>query len=204
MLNGIAPIIIFTIPPTPKLAQTLSGIPVVGDLVAQGVPIPIYLDEKLTGVYVSSEEKSIDIDNDVIAKNAGGAEVYQNPLDNMVTVNLFAKKDSTALVVLLAMCDLVFAKLKYGYTITYLNGPVIIFGGLLKTFSTHTSTEDDLIRIVLQLSKATVRNTTKALNANEGATKLDAVAGVNESSTVVNGSPIMVPESATAPSLKLR
>lgn len=202
MLNGVAPIFIFTIPPTPKLLTSVAGIPVLSDLVgAVGVPIPIYLDEKLTGVYVSSEEKSIDIDNDVAPLNAGKAKVFQRPLDSLVTINLFGKKDSTALIVLLAMCDLVFEKLKYGYGITYLNGPTTLFGGVLKTFSTHTTTDDDLIRIVVQLSKAKSQSTTNALNAASNTTTLSAQSGTVSSGA--SGGGVMVPPPATQPSIPI-
>lgn len=160
------------------------------------MPIPIYLDEKLTGLYIDAEEKSIDIDNDVIAANKGGAKVFQNPLESMVTINLLGKKDSVALMVLLAMNDLIFSKLKYGYGISYFNGPTAIFNGLLKTFATHASTNDDLIRITMQISKARGNNTVTALNAGQNTTTLGAQGGTVQSTVPggVNGGNITVPK----------
>lgn len=197
MLNGSAPIFIFTVSPVPKASNPLAGIPLVGEFVESvGVPIPIYLDELLTGLYVDSEEKSIDIDNDVIAANKGGAKVFQNPLESMVTINLLGKKDSIALMVLLAMNDLIFSKLKYGYGISYFNGPTAIFNGLLKTFSTHASTNDDLIRITMQISKAKGNNTVTALSAGQNTTTLGAQGGTVQSgvSGGVNGGNVTVPK----------
>lgn len=182
MLNGVAPIFIFTVSPVPKTSNPLSGVPVISDLLESvGIPIPIYLDEQLTGLYVDTEEKSIDIDNDVVAVNKGGAKVFQNPLESMVTINLIGKKDSVALMVLLAMNDLIFSKLKYGYGISYLNGPTAIFNGLLKTFATNSSSENDLIRITMQISKAKGSKTEGALSADKGAIGIDAVQGTVDS-----------------------
>lgn len=197
MLNGIAPIFIFTISPVPKASNPLAGIPIVSDFVENiGVPIPIYLDEQLTGLYVDTEEKSIDIDNDVVAVNKGGAKVFQNPLESMVTINLIGKKDSIALMVLLAMNDLIFSKLKYGYGISYLNGPTAIFNGLLKTFATNTTADNDLIRITMQISKAKGNATTNALTAGQNTTTLSAQAGTVSSgvSGGVGGGSIQVPK----------
>lgn len=197
MLNGIAPIFIFTISPVPKASNPLAGIPIVSDFVENiGVPIPIYLDEQLTGLYVDTEEKSIDIDNDVVAVNKGGAKVFQNPLESMVTINLIGKKDSIALMVLLAMNDLIFSKLKYGYGISYLNGPTAIFNGLLKTFATNTTADNDLIRITMQISKAKGNATTNALSAGQNTTTLSAQAGTVSSgvSGGVGGGSIQVPK----------
>lgn len=197
MLNGIAPIFIFTISPVPKASNPLAGIPIVSDFVENiGVPIPIYLDEQLTGLYVDTEEKSIDIDNNVVAVNKGGAKVFQNPLESMVTINLIGKKDSIALMVLLAMNDLIFSKLKYGYGISYLNGPTAIFNGLLKTFATNTTADNDLIRITMQISKAKGNATTNALSAGQNTTTLSAQAGTVSSgvSGGVGGGSIQVPK----------
>src|SRR4051812_34876723 len=101
MLNGIAPIIIFTFPPMIgiDLSKFLKGIPLIGDALGNiGLPIPIYLDEGLTGIFVDSESKSIDIDTDITPKYVtapGGAItstnlVNQSGLNNLVTVNMIA------------------------------------------------------------------------------------------------------------------
>lgn len=202
MLNGVAPIFIFTIPPNPKTTQAIAGIPILKDIVGNvGIPIPIYLDENQTGLYVSSEEKAIDIDNDVIPQYAGGAQTFQRPLDSIVTINLFGKKDSAALIVLLAMCDLVFSKLKYGYGISYLNGATTLFGGVLKTFSTHVSNEDDLIKIVIQLSRANQKPGVSALSAAQNTTTLSATSGTVSSGAAGGG--VLVPPPASAPSVSV-
>jgi len=198
MLNGIAPIFIFTISPIPAVTTALSGIPLLDELVGTvGIPIPIYLDERFTGIYVTNEEKSIDINNEILTANASNPKVYQKPLDSMVTINLVGRKDSVALVALIALSDLIFSKLKNGYGISYLNGPTTIFNGLLKTFSTHTSNEDDLIRVTIQLSDAKKSVASTVFRAAESTTTIGAEAGAVESgvSGGANGGNITVPES---------
>jgi hypothetical protein len=66
-----------------------------------------------------------------------------------------ANKDSILLSVLLAFMDQAFQKVvSKNYSVTYLNGATTVFGGLLHGFSTSTDEDTNLIRIVLQISKA--------------------------------------------------
>jgi hypothetical protein len=166
MLGGIAPVLIFSFPLSPKSAtfNAIAGIPLIGETIAKnvGLPIPLYLDEKLTGLYVESETKAIDIDTVVQPRNDGGAPlVDQRGLNSLITVNMLASKDSILLSVLLALNDIVFSKVvSKEYNVSYLNGSTAIFGGLLHGFSTQNGSDDDLIRIVLQLSKANQQGTT--------------------------------------------
>jgi hypothetical protein len=158
MLNGISPIIIFTtsIIPLPS-GSPLSGIPIVGDLFSTGIPIPIYLDEQRTGIVVDSETTSIDIDttyegNTDTSKKS--LNISQVPIDNIVTINLVANRNSLLLTVLSALSEEAFKKaVSKQMTISYLNGTTVIFGAKLRTFATNVSADDDLIRVSIQLSK---------------------------------------------------
>jgi hypothetical protein len=159
MLNGVAPILIFTFPVSEKSPtfNAIAGIPLVNEIVsAIGVPIPIYLDERLTGVYVESETKAIDIQTTVEAKTeAGVPDVSQRGLDSLVTINMLANKDSIVLSAILALCDMVFQKVvAQEYKISYLNGVTTVFNGLLHGFQTSVDSDNDLVRITLQLSKS--------------------------------------------------
>jgi hypothetical protein len=160
MLGGIAPILIFTFPVVPKSPtfNALAGIPLVGGLISEkiGVPIPLYLDERLTGVYVESETKAIDIQTTVEAKTeAGTPDVSQRGLDSLVTINMIALKDSVTLSAILALCDMVFQKVvAQEYKVSYLNGATTVFNGLLHGFQTTVDADNDLVRITLQLSKS--------------------------------------------------
>lgn len=172
MLNGIAPIVIFTFPPILgiDLSKFLSGIPLIGGSLGNvGIPIPVYLDENLTGIYIESESKSIDIDTDITPKYItapGGAVtsttlVNQSGINNLVTVNMIASRDSLILTVLLALSDMVFDRIVSGkYSISYLNKSTLIFGGLLHSFQTSTTSDDTLIKITLQIQKNNQNKTT--------------------------------------------
>lgn len=180
MLNGVSPILIFHFKPqlTQSLFNGLSGIPVIGDVLSGiGIPIPIYLDQNLTGVYVDTETKAIDLDTDVQVRYDGKApSVDQRGLNNLITVNLFGSKNSIMLAVLLAMNDMIFSRVvSKDYAISYLNGTTTVFSGLLHGFSTSVGSDDDLIRITMQISKAnqskpTPANLTSVLPKITGAT----------------------------------
>lgn len=166
MLNGVAPLLVFTFSPIPTnpLFNALTGVPVVSDIIsAIGVPIPLYFDEQVTGLYVDSESKALDLEVEVkTRKDAGPPIVKQNGIDSTVTVNMFAKKDSILLSVLLALNDLVFTKAaSSSYQVSYFNGSTVLIGGFVKSMVTNMGTDDDLIRISFTLSKANWRASTK-------------------------------------------
>lgn len=160
MLTGLAPLIIFTFPLDVKgpTFNALSGIPVIGSSLASqiGLPIPIYLDERLTGVYIDQESRNIDIETTVEPKSEGTTPDFsQRGTNNTVTINMKALKTSVALTALLALIDLAFQKtVSRSYKVTYLNGPTTIFNGLLDGFSTATDNDNELVFITLTLSKA--------------------------------------------------
>ena len=68
MLGGQDPIIIFQLSKLADtgFAQRLSRIPLVSEIptLVEMPPIPVYLNEQLTGVYIDSESKNIAIDRD--------------------------------------------------------------------------------------------------------------------------------------------
>lgn len=168
MLNGVAPLLIFNFQPVSLTAavNALAGIPVIGSTLSSfvGIPVPLYLDEQLTGIYVESETKAIDIDTNVQARSDGKPpSVDQRGLNNLVTVNMVANRNSVVLAVLIALNDQVFSKVvSKNYSINYFNGITAIFGGLLHGFSTTTGNNDDLIRITMQISKANSQSTAPA------------------------------------------
>ncbi len=160
MLNGLAPILIFTFPintgALSPLFNALSGVPLIGDLVsAVGLPIPLYLDEQLTGLYVESESKNLDIETTIEPRyDDKKPYIYQRALNSSISVNILASKDSVLLPALLALSDIIVTKIvSQKYTVSYANGPTLIIGGLLQGLNTSGTSDDDLIRIVLQIQK---------------------------------------------------
>lgn len=164
MLGGIDPIIIFSFPLKPKIPTltAVPGLPTVVDTFLQesGLPIPIYLSKSL-GIQIESENTAIDIDTEPKAKEDGGTpEVSQRGLNSVVTINFFVEKNSIILTVLLGLVDMAFSKLvSREYSVTYLNGPIVIFSGLLHGFTANQGSDDTLMRLSLQISKANQKTT---------------------------------------------
>jgi hypothetical protein len=171
MLNGIAPLLIFNFPiplEPPSVAGPqleTKGIPLLIQKFQTdiGIPIPLYLDENLTGIYIESESKAIDIETNSQQRFDGKApSVDQRGLNNLVTINMVASKNSIVLGVLLALNDMIFSRVvSKTYNVSYLNGVTTIFGGLLHGFSTSSGIDNDLIKVVMQISKANLSPPTK-------------------------------------------
>ncbi len=160
MLNGIDPVIIIqlsVLEPSFETKQLIDNvIPLVSSTRTffEQPPIPIYLSEKLTGLFIDDEEKDVSIDTDVQTTTQGtDPNVQQKGLFSTVTVNLKAKKDSPGLILLSALVDLIFKKAtSKEYKISYLHGATTIFGALLHDYSASQNANDDLLRIKIQLS----------------------------------------------------
>jgi len=158
MLGGIDPIIIFQFSKLASVAgETISKIPIVSKIptVVDQPPIPIYLSEELTGIYIDSEDKNVDISTDTETLTDGSSpDVNQKGIGTTVSINLLAKKDSIGMALLSAMIDLVYEKVtSKEYAITYLHGATTIFRGVLHSFSVNQSADNDLLTVKIELSK---------------------------------------------------
>ncbi len=166
MLQGVDPLLIIVLKNRGILNffGPESVVPGVADVLdAVGLPIPIYLSERVTGIYVESETKSIDVItriDPVTTKNAltqevESAEVSQTASDSLLTVNLLCRRGSIMLTALLALMDLIVDRLVSGeYSMSYLNGATAIFGALLHRFGVSATSDSDLLKIELVLSTA--------------------------------------------------
>lgn len=158
MLNGIDPIIIFNFKKlAPGLQESISKIPIVADVVSViDLPvIPIYLSEKLTGIYIDSESKSMEIDTTVDTLSSGDTpSTNQRGIQNTVKIEMVASRDSIGVSLFAAMADLIFPKVtSKEYSITYLHGAVTVFAGLLHSFNISQQANNDLYTISLELIK---------------------------------------------------
>lgn len=156
MLNGIDPILIFNFSKlTTKAKDTAVKYPITADIISKiDLPsIPIYLSEKLTGIYIDSEDKNIDVDTSIETLTISDNPILnQRGINNTVKINMLASKDSIGLTLLSAMSDLVFPKVtSREYSITYLHGAVTVFAGLLHSFSITQNATNDLYNITLEL-----------------------------------------------------
>ena len=102
MLGGVDPIIIFEFFKVVDLTQynEVNGrkIPVAGQRTLQFIPIPpipIYLSENLTGLYIDKVDKNIDIGTDTETFiNGAVPDILQKGVASSVKVTLNCKKDS--------------------------------------------------------------------------------------------------------------
>jgi hypothetical protein len=161
MLNGLDPIIIFNFSKLSAADQeTLASIPIVSSIVEKiGLPpIPIYLSERLTGLYIDSEDKNIDIETSSETLTNGEApQINQKGLNSTVTISLVASRNSIGLTLLAALADRIFKKVtSREYSITYLHGAVTVFNGLLNSFQISQNAENDLYNINIELFTTTV------------------------------------------------
>lgn len=159
MLGGIDPVIIFQFS---KLADTgfgdfISKIPVISQIptVIAQPPIPIYLSETLTGIYIDSEDKNVDIETETESLSDGSTpEVNQKAIGSVVSINLVAKKNSLGLTLLSAMIDLLYEKVtSKEYAITYLHGATTVFRGVLHSYSVNQNASNELLTIKIELSR---------------------------------------------------
>ncbi len=179
MLNGTTPLLVIFL--KNKITIDLfSGVgpPSNDDLLDLPLPIPIYLTElplnslavggntvgigSLSGIYINNETHGIDVVtkvDPVTTLSPTGeredAQISQTAVDSQVSINMITHRDSVFLNVILAVMDLIIKRLVSAeYSIAYLNGPTVIFGGLLHRFSTSVSDNDNLVRMELVISTA--------------------------------------------------
>jgi hypothetical protein len=141
----------------------LSKIPVVAQIVStlDLLPIPIYLNPDLTGLTVDSEDKSIEIEtaNETLP-NADAPVTNQKGIQSTVRITMIANRNSLGVSLLAALMDVVFEKVtSREYSITYLNGAVTVFNGLLHSFSIKQSADNELMDITLELTKGSLKAT---------------------------------------------
>lgn len=165
ILNKVDPLIIFKIVMTDTTSnayQEAAGIPVIGGLLsglisaAGGIPIPIYLDEQLSGIVVDSIANAYDIDTAVEGINKATAlDVSQRVIDSTLTVNMTCNsKDSLILSAILAFMDMILRKaVSRAYTISFINGSTVLLDGLLKSFNTTMDSDSEKVSISMVISK---------------------------------------------------
>ncbi len=186
MLNGIAPIMIFQFAKTAVTTNdTIASVPVIANAILKAkqlLPaIPLYLDEKLTGLAIVSESKNVDINTDTVALTDSTGDMInnQNALSSTVTITMKAKRGTIGLAILSALIDVLFKKVTAKeYTITYLHGAVVIFGALLHSFEINENDDTELSEIKLVIIDPGKAKLTSII-PNTGVSLQTPVAGVH-------------------------
>lgn len=159
MIDGIDPLLIFNFYKkiTPAQQASLKNVNIVSQLINKLSlpPIPIYLSETITGIYVDSEDKNIDIETTIDTLASGASpNLNQKGLNSTVKINLLANKDAIGIILLNAMADLILPLVtSKEYDVTYVNGATTIFGGLLHSYSVSQNSNTSLMNITLEIIK---------------------------------------------------
>lgn len=188
MLNGLYPILIFQF--YKKTAAPVEvTIPVVGKVeLVPFVPIPIYLDEKITGIAIDSEDSNLDIETSMDSFDSGsGLDVTQKPLNSGLTVNMSGVADSIGLTLMIAMRQLILEKLtSMEYSVTYLHKGMTIFGGLVHGFNINQSPGTNLFTITLTLSSGRKKPKSVVIENSGGGVEL----GTSGTTPVIESPPV--------------
>lgn len=165
MLNGLDPIIIFQFKKAlPSVSDSLARIPLVSQIptLIEAPPIPVYLSEELTGLFIDSESKNLDSDTTTETKTDGSApDINQKGINSVVKIDIVANKGSLGLTLLSALSDLLYEKMtSKEYSVTYLNGAVTVFNGLIHSFSIQQSANNDLYNISIEISRGANKSPT--------------------------------------------
>lgn len=160
MLGGLDPILIF------QFKKLLPGLLDLGS--QQKIPIasesstafplpfiPLYLSERLTGLYIDTETKSIEIDSQAETLSNGDTEqITQRGISSTIKIDMIASRDSIGISLLSALTDLIFPKVtSKEYSITYLHGAVTVFNGYLHSFTIDQNSSNELYKVSLELVK---------------------------------------------------
>lgn len=162
MINGLDPILIFAFfknMPSTTPAKDIGIVASATSLLNQIAfpPIPVYLSETITGIYVDTEDKNIEIDTTTETNSAGSDPIInQKGLISTVKINMIANKNSVVLSALMALVDLILPKVtSKECSITYLNGAITVFAGKLHSFSVSQDSDTTLMKISMELIKGT-------------------------------------------------
>lgn len=161
MLNGIDPVIIFSFKKLLPQFYSVPNIPVVSQ-VTDAVPlppIPIYLSETVTGLYIDSEDKSVEIETSTETTADGKSAVAnQKGIQSTIKINMVANSESLGLVLLSALIDLLFQKVtSKEYSISYFHSGVVIFDGLLHSYNVTNQAGTTLSNVTLEISRSTAK-----------------------------------------------
>lgn len=164
-LNGLAPVIIFKLykqNPVWKAGET-SDSSLIGKEISlkdwqnmpewkkllyhAPIPIPIYLDERLTEIACDESDQSIDFE----VKNIG-TNTYQTDIGSDVTISLVGTTDNAVLMTLLSVIKQITGLLStQRYSVTLYYNSIFVLDGLIKHISQSTvpNTNRKLVQLIL-------------------------------------------------------
>lgn len=144
MLGGTAPVLVFNFASISsasilnKLGFNI-GEDSIFNLDIPIVSIPVYLDEKLTGILLDDHERSINIEFEQDENHN-----YERVISSDVKVTLVAQKDNVAFQVFLALFEQILKRVNYqAYKIYFYYDDVFMTNASLKDFAVTTRENTD-------------------------------------------------------------
>lgn len=147
-LGGLAPVLVFTFFRTLNTPANFIG--PVQPLKIPQVPIPIYLDEKLTGVTVDDYNRTVSID-----LQRDGVTSFEKINGDVIQLRFTAKKDNIVITALSALFDKILQLIKVtnapDYKLTLFYDNIFVLDASLEQFQTSIREGTDLreINVVL-------------------------------------------------------
>jgi hypothetical protein len=166
VLNGLDPIIIFVLKAKKPITRSeFENLPIaeLDNRLSQVdlPPIPIYLSETLTGIFIQTESKNIDIETKLEGEASETLAASQKLIGSIISIHMVANKDSVGFTLLSAIADMLLPKVvTQGYEINYFHGPIAVFNGLIHSFAVNQSADSDLLEITLEISKGADKKVT--------------------------------------------
>lgn len=144
MLGGTAPVMLFNFASisSRSILEKLGidiGVDSLFDFDIPLVSIPVYLDEKLTGIIVDDHERSINIEFETDGQNN-----YEREISSDVKLTLLARKDNVAFQGFLALFELILKRIpEKSYKIYLYYDDVFMTNASLKDFNVSTRNNTD-------------------------------------------------------------
>lgn len=146
MLNGLAPVIVFTFfkeLPIPAFLQgfiTATKIPL--------IPIPIYLDEKFTKVSLDDYERDLSID---VVRD--GTKTYERTSTDAVSLKFRADKSNIFMTAITALIDQIVENVEQkNYSISIFYDNIFILNASLESFSSRLVDNSTMREISIKIS----------------------------------------------------
>jgi len=167
-LNGLAPLVIFTFYKTIPRPSFLTGglFDTIPTIKIPLVPIPLYLEERITGLVLDDYDRDISID---VMRD--GVSAFERVSGDVVNLKFRMQKNNIVLTALTALIDRIiqvfdkrvatkFDDPDYSLTIFYDN--IFILDASLERFSTRLVEGTDLREVSFTFSKRSAKKTEEA------------------------------------------
>jgi hypothetical protein len=162
MLDGKSPLIILhRALKTPGGA--MEGPASVNRFAAIGVPIPIYLDERILAMAVESETRNIGIPTRIITNSSSDSKTgttaapktIQEGGESQYVINFVANRKSLYLQTLLTFGDMAMdAASSEEIKFSYFNGPTVMIMGVLNGITTSATADSTKLNVSISFSKS--------------------------------------------------